>query len=246
MADSWQCNKEGSLEQTSKVAAELGLSFPAIHFSAEQMARLAIRMRRRNGGVYCELPFCQTVEAEALGAHIAMGDWRIGPRADKPSLERLQDVLSLKPANFQTGRAAEVLKACALVAEAGEDVALAVSGPVTLANAMLDVSLLLKAFRKDPDLAFEVMEFLGEQSLRYVEIARAQDVRAIRYADPLVAPDIVGSKIGGMIAERSTASFLRRMRIVLGSDVHILVCPKTCALLPSDEEWEEACRWATP
>lgn len=243
MADMQKCNKENSLEATSVVATSLGFSFPGIHYSAEQMAALSLELKKRADATWCELPFCQTVEAECLGAEINMGDGYIGPRAGKPVLAGLQDILDLSPARFDQGRAAVTLEACSIVREAGERAAITVSGPLSVANALIDVSLLLKAFRKNPELAFEVMDRLGSESLEYVRKARDCGVGAIRYADPLAAVDIVGPKVAQRIADEFTLPYLKRVREVVGADIEILVCPKTAACLPENAAWKVACRW---
>lgn len=178
-----------------------------------------------------------------MGAAIDLGDGVIGPRPSKPCLSELEDILELAPADYSAGRARRVLQACALAREAGEPVALAVSGPFSIANALIDIGLLLKALRKTPVLAFDAMECLAEQSRAYVLAAKEYGVQAVRYADPITAPEILGPKLAERVARRLTLPHLERLRTIIGPDACLLVCPKTGACLPPSTDWQLACRW---
>ena len=55
-------------------ASRLGLKFPDLHCQAAGLAALARQIKNADQGALCLLPFCCTVEAEALGASIHLGN----------------------------------------------------------------------------------------------------------------------------------------------------------------------------
>ena len=60
---------------------ELDLKFPDAYMQHETMAALSKALKRHDGASFCELPFCHTVEAEAMGGIINYGNEKTGPRA---------------------------------------------------------------------------------------------------------------------------------------------------------------------
>ena len=52
--------------------------FPGRYLRHETMARLSKALKVHDKAVFCELPFCHTVEAEALGGIVNYGDEKLG------------------------------------------------------------------------------------------------------------------------------------------------------------------------
>lgn len=63
--------------------------------------------------------------------------------------------------DFSTGRIYEVLEACRILVEKGENVVLDVAGPFTVMNVLIDPVHIFKAMRKKPELMKEVFWRLG-------------------------------------------------------------------------------------
>ena len=92
-----------------------GLRFPDAYMQAEMMSVLAKAFKKQGGTLCCMLPFCHTVEAEAMGAIVHYGDERTGPRVKEYICHSLDDVLSVPRMDFSKGRIQEVLRACKIL-----------------------------------------------------------------------------------------------------------------------------------
>ena len=57
-----------------EVMVQTGCSWPGAHRDAKKMAELSIAMYRETGLENLGIPFCMTVEAEALGGDVEDGD----------------------------------------------------------------------------------------------------------------------------------------------------------------------------
>ena len=69
--------------------------------------------------------------------------------------------------DFTKGRMAETLKACQMLRDEGEHVAIEITGPFAFMNVFMDVKYIFKALRKEKDAFFEVCDHLGRQLIRF-------------------------------------------------------------------------------
>jgi len=250
----FNCTYSNSAGISGKATEGLGLSFPDAYLHAETMAELSKALKRHDGAAFCELPFCHTVEAEAMGGVIQYGDEKTGPRAKEYICSSLEEVLSLPPIDFHSGRIHEVLLACRRLKEQGEHVVLEVSGPFTILNALIDVKYVFKGMRKKPELVKEVFWKLGEQILAFMEEAKKYGAEMISYADSSGGVNILGPNMARQVAEDFTRDFLKRAEKIADEDTLLLLCPKTTfallglgmivfkdRLLPEPMRYGEAC-----
>ena len=77
----FNCTYDNSAGISGAVTEGLGLTFPDAYLHADTMAKLSKALKEYDGAGFCELPFCHTVEAEALGGIINYGNDKTGPRA---------------------------------------------------------------------------------------------------------------------------------------------------------------------
>ena len=193
----------------------------------ETMAALSKALKRHDGASFCELPFCHTVEAEAMGGIINYGNEKTGPRAKEYICTSPEELLELPAMNLQEGRIHEVLLACQALREEGEHVVLQVSGPFTILNVLIDAKYVFKAMRKKPELMKEVFWKLGGEILRFMEEAKKYGVDMISYADSSGGLNILGPKMAEQVVEDFTYEFLKKASEKLGDSPLILLCPKT-------------------
>jgi len=59
------------------------VTLPKAHCDKVQMSKLSKEIKNNNKDVFCKVPFCSTVEAEAFGGDIKLGDEKNGPRVNK-------------------------------------------------------------------------------------------------------------------------------------------------------------------
>ncbi len=219
-----------------------GHSFPEVHLKAEDMAVLALEIREKTGAEWCILPFCHTVEAEALGAKIRYGDARNGPRVAQYACQSIEELCMLPPIDPAVGRMAQVLKACRLLRERGEEVLLEITGPFTLLSSLIEPAIIFRALRKAPEYMNELLNKLQSDLLLYIECAQTAGVHLFSYADPTGGVNILGPKLTEQLTKDFTMPLLKEMDLRLDSDVLIHLCPKTVFAL-QDTGMAEACTY---
>lgn len=223
----FQCTYDNSAGINEEVTRELELQFPDAYMHHETMAALSKALKRHDGASFCELPFCHTVEAEAMGGIINYGNEKTGPRAKEYICTSPEELLELPAMNLQEGRIHEVLLACQALREEGEHVVLQASGPFTILNVLIDAKYVFKAMRKKPELMKEVFWKLGGEILRFMEEAKKYGVDMISYADSSGGLNILGPKMAEQVVEDFTYEFLKKAAEKLGDSPLILLCPKT-------------------
>ncbi|XCP86690.1 uroporphyrinogen decarboxylase family protein [Roseburia hominis] len=223
----FHCTYDNSIGIYGDVAGRLGLSFPDAYLHAGTMAELSKALKQYDGAAFCELPFCHTVEAEAMGGSIQYGDAVAGPRAKEYVCNSLEEVLALPAIDFGSGRIHEVLLACQMLKESGEHVVLEVSGPFTILNVLIDAKYVFKGMKKKPELVKEVFWKLGVQILAFMEEAKRYGAEFISYADSSGSVSILGPHMVRQVAEGFTRDFLKKARQIADENTMLLLCPKT-------------------
>lgn len=229
------CGHQDNCGLDPKLASELGLSFPESHYDAQALSRLATALMEKNGARLAMLPFCCTLEAEALGANINLGNAEIGPRPGEPAYRSLEEFLETeRELDLNSGRLAAVIKGCQIIASGGHKVSVEISGPLSVLSGLMDLSRVIKAWRKDEHLMAAAYDRLGRQIIRYALALKEAGATIISYADPIAAPKIIGPKYSKALAESFLARFLNQLKEELeGTPVHL--CPNTARLLTDCE-----------
>lgn len=159
----FRCTGDNTLEACAIVSQKLGISLPEAYRQWPQMMRLSRGIRDHEGSGFCELPFCHTLEGEALGGIVNFSG-TFGPRANAYSCTTAQELLALPAMDLKSGRVAQVLEACARLRAEGDEVILMVSGPFTILNLLIDPMLLYRILRKTPEDMQAILDKLGGNS----------------------------------------------------------------------------------
>ena len=223
----FNCTYDNSAGINGEVTAKLNLTFPDAYLHHETMAELSKALKEHDGAAFCELPFCHTVEAEAMGGLVNYGNDKTGPRAKEYICTKPEELLELPAIDFTTGRIHEVLLACRELRDQGEHVVLQVSGPFTILNVLIDARYVFKGMRKQPEVMKKVFWKLGDEILRFMEEAKKYDVDLISYADSSGGVNILGPKMAEQVVEDFTYEFLKKAEALADDKTMILLCPKT-------------------
>lgn len=234
----FNCTYDNSAGISAEVTKGLKLTFPDAYMHADTMAALARALKEHDGAAFCELPFCHTVEAEAMGGIINYGNDKTGPRAKEYICTSPEEILELPAIDFSKGRIHEVLLACRCLREEGEQVVLQVSGPFTILNVLIDARYVFKAMRKKPELMKEVFWKLGGELLRFIGEAEKYGVELISYADSSGGVNILGPKIAEQVVRDFTYEFLKKAEKLTDGRTMLLLCPKTTFALLGTEKAE--------
>ena len=228
MADirEYKCTYSNSVGVSAEVTDGLGLEFPDAYMHSGTMQTLAKAIKQHDNADFVLLPFCRTVEAEAMGAVLNYGDANTGPRAKDPICSNMDEVLALPEINFGKMRIHDVLDACAAMKGEGETVCLEVTGPFTILNALMELRLVFKAYRKDRDKMKLVFDKFADQLIRYIEEGKKAGVDVFIFSDSAGALDILGPKFLANAVDDFYDPFLRRVSEVMDDSCIFLLCPK--------------------
>ncbi|TCO79860.1 uroporphyrinogen decarboxylase family protein [Marinisporobacter balticus] len=237
----FNCTYDNAVGINKEVTEKTGLKFPEAYKNGESMVLLAKELKKYDDRNFCELPFCHTVEGEAMGGSINFGDENIGPRAKDYICTNAEEVLNLPQIDYSKGRIAEVLKACKCLREEGENVVLYISGPFTIMNVLMDSRYVFKIFRKNPAVMKEIFDKLQDEIVRFTEEAQKVGVNMISYADSSGGLNILGPKFSEQVVEMFTYPLLKRIEAMISNETILLLCPKTTfALLGTDKAvWKD-------
>lgn len=237
----FQCTYDNSVGINEEVAQKTGLEFPEAYKNWDSMVQLAIELKKHDKATFCELPFCHTVEGEAMGGSINYGDEKIGPRAKDYICTTAEEILALLEIDYSKGRISEVLKACKYLRQKGENVVLYISGPFTILNVLIDPRHVFKIFRKKPEVMKDIFDKFQKEILRFVEEAQKVGVNMISYGDSTGGLNILGPKLSEEVVKNFTYPLLKRIEEILNDETIVLLCPKTTfALLGTDRAvWKD-------
>lgn len=237
----FKCTYDNSVGINNEVTEKTNLKFPQAYKNWHSMAVLAKELKEYDKTNFCQLPFCHTVEGEAMGGNINFGDENIGPRAKDYICTNAKELLDLQEIDYSKGRISEVLKACKYLRDEGENVVLYISGPFTIMNVLIDPRHVFKTFRKDPETMKAIFDKFQNEILRFIEEAQKSGVNMISYGDSSGGLNILGPKFSEQVVENFTYPLLKRVEEILDDEAIVLLCPKiTFALLGTDKAvWKD-------
>ena len=237
----YQCTYVNSVGINREAVQVLDLEFPQAYKTWQGMVQLAKALKNYDKTEFCELPFCHTVEGEALGGQVKYGDESAGPRGADYICATAEEVLGLPEIDYSRGRIAEVLKACKSLRESGEQVVLYISGPFTILNMVMEPRHIFRIFRKQPEQMQLIFVKLQKVLLRYVEAAQQAGVTMFSYGDSTGGVNILGPEMAAKTVEFFTYPFLKQVEKILANESLMLLCPKTAFALLGTEKavWQD-------
>ena len=102
---------------TAELMERVNVLMPVAHSDARMMADLAKAVYDEDCFENYGVPFCMTVEAEAMGAEVEMGNLVVEPHVSRYAIERLEDFTSLSVMDLESGRAKVVLDSIEILKE---------------------------------------------------------------------------------------------------------------------------------
>lgn len=193
-----------------KAITETLINFEDIHTNSHYMAVIAKKIKNYTNSKICIIPFCTTVEAEALGGIINLGNEKAGPRVEKYIFNSIEDLKNVNKINFERNRIKEVLNCIEELSYEGEIVALNVEGPFTIITSLIDSTIFYRCLKKDKKTAEKVLKTIEDSIVRYIEEGIKRGARIISYADPVGSIDILGPKTYEEVSGKISYNILKR------------------------------------
>ena len=220
---------------TASAMRRVGRAWPAAHSDARAMAEIVLATRDETGLECLAVPFCMTVEAEALGCAVDMGSATVLPHVAVECLtepERVGELPEFNPG--RSGRAPVVLEAIErLKSAAAADVPVlgGVLGPVTLAAMVMEAGLFLRLARRDPAAAEKLVAALEPVVIRFALAQHAAGADCVTVAEPSATGEVLGGKHFERLAAPALIRVLRALRAGGASPI-LHICGELRPILP--------------
>jgi [methyl-Co(III) methanol-specific corrinoid protein]:coenzyme M methyltransferase len=180
------------------VMTKTGHTLPEAHHTGALMEELAYDVYANTGFENFGVPFCMTIEAEALGSAVDFGSLKCEPKIDHepfPSAE----ALAFLPAGaiLKNGRAQAVINAVYGLSQRNPDVPVigSLTGPLSLAASIIDPMTFLKDLRKKRDMSHRALDYVSDQLIDYARLLADNGATVISIADPTATGEILGPKL---------------------------------------------------
>lgn len=179
---------------TVEAMQHLSADWPSCLCDASELARLATGVQALTGIENLGVPFCMTVEAEAMGAHVNMGSRESEPRVAGYPLSRIEKWDSLTRLKKRHGRIGPVEDAIDIMSRKSLSFPIIanLTGPVSLATSLIEPMTLFKFMRKEPALVHEFMQFICENLIFFGRAMLQAGARILCVSDPSASGKILG------------------------------------------------------
>ncbi|MBA7594894.1 Uroporphyrinogen decarboxylase [subsurface metagenome] len=198
----------------------IGVYWPEAHRDPGKMAELSESTYDLTGLEVAGVPYCLTIEAEALGCYTDFGSKRDSiplitgtPYTDFDEVVIPEDLLMAK-------RVPVILEAISILKERVGDtlpVVAGMTGPFTLAGHLSGIEPLLKGLLRKPDKYMGFIQLAAEIGSIYGQALREAGADVVSIADPSASSDMISPRmfrgfvkpaIAGMVEAIGGASFL--------------------------------------
>ena len=172
---------------------KIGVSWPEAHTDAEKMAELGSSLHELVGLECARIPFCLTVEAEAMGAQVDLGGRERIPEVINSPFNTANDIQV--PSDFlENGRIPTVLKSTEILKERYNDelpVIIGICGPFTLTGHLLGVENLVRYLKTKPEEIEIAIENSLDACMDYVEALMGVYPDIICVSEPTASPELI-------------------------------------------------------
>jgi [methyl-Co(III) methanol-specific corrinoid protein]:coenzyme M methyltransferase len=205
-------------------------SWPRAHVEQGAMVTLALAMQRATGFDSVAMPFCMTVEAEAFGAEVDLGDERTQPRVRGVVLPS-DGSGTLRSPDFTRGRAAVLIEAIRRARELQPELPVIgnLVGPFSLLGMLADPLMVLRWTRRRPEIVRAYLEELTPALIAFGRMQFEAGARVICVADPTATGEILGGRLFGEFALPALARVSRALREI-GAKVIVHICGKVAQI----------------
>jgi MtaA/CmuA family methyltransferase len=171
--------------------------WPEAHTDAQMMANLAEANYRNGCFENVGVPFCMTVEAEAMGAEVTLGDQIHEPHVTGYALQSVTEMNQIPSMCIYKGRAKIVVDAIRILKSKKLDVPIIgnVTGPISTASSLIEPVVFYKELRKKKDAAHRYMKFITEEIVHYAKAQLDAGADIIAISDPSGTGEILGPKL---------------------------------------------------
>lgn len=188
----------GSMTATpEQVVSASGFSLPAAHSDARAMAGLALEAAHVTGFESVGVPLCTTVEAEAFGAGVDLGDARTEARIVYEPFSSVADV-SLPPVAelLRRGRVGLTVEAVRILKETAGDLPIIanIMGPVSVAASVVEPTAFLRELRTKAEQSNALISLATDFLIGWATRLIGAGADAVAIHEDTATPALVGPR----------------------------------------------------
>lgn len=179
------------------VMNKTGHVLPDAHHTGDKMRDLAYDVYENTGFENFGIPFCMTIEAEALGSSIDFGSLECEPKIKKEMFPAVNEVAFLgNGAIVKTERAKAVIQTIHVLSKKYPDIPVigSLTGPLSTAASIIDPMTFLKQLRRERESSHKVLHYVSEQLIHYAKLMADSGAAVLSIADPTATGEILGPK----------------------------------------------------
>lgn len=181
---------------TTEIMDQVGVYWPEAHRDAHSLAQLAEGVNKLTGIENLGVPFCMTVEAEAMGAEVALGTLENEPMIQDYLLKDIAQYKKLKPINNITGRVGAVTEAIELLKIRNPDMPVVanLTGPISLATSLIEPMVFFKEMSKNPGQVHEFLSIITKNMTAFGRMQLLAGAQVLTISEPTGTGEILGPK----------------------------------------------------
>jgi [methyl-Co(III) methanol-specific corrinoid protein]:coenzyme M methyltransferase len=181
-----------------EVMRQGGRALPDAHHEGGLMAGLAEDVQALTGFENYGVPFCMTVEPEALGSDIDYGSLTCEPKIARERFLRVKDVeFAPDGAVARSARGAAVLAAINTLSGRHADIPVigSITGPVSAAASLVDPMTFFKELYRDRENARRLLDYVTGQLVDWALCMAESGASVLSIADPTATGEILGPRL---------------------------------------------------
>lgn len=169
------------------------------------------------------VPFCMSVEAEALGAECDLGSDICEPHIKSYVADSI-DLKNFKKINYNIGRPKAVLEAISILKNDYVPVIGNVPGPFSVATSVIDPLKVYLALKKEKEVAHSFLNFITEETGRFAleQVRAGADI--ITISDPSGTGEILGPKY----FDEYMVTYMNKMIEIIQTDKPVPIIVHIC------------------
>lgn len=206
--------------------------WPDAHLDPHVMARLTLAANRLAGIENVGVPFCMTVEAEAMGARVDIGSLEIEPSILVYPMDGVTDVDRLTNLDLNTGRVNVCIKAVQMLRREVPDVPVFanLTGPVSLATSLLEPLKYYRALINEKSAAHELMKLITHNLKAFGRALIKAGADVVCIADPSASGELIGKRAFSEFALPYINELVNCFRKEFGTPSIVHICGKVQSL----------------
>ncbi|MEM1985090.1 MAG: methylcobamide:CoM methyltransferase MtaA [Candidatus Korarchaeum sp.] len=178
---------------TVEAMNRIGIFWPEAHKDPEKMVELGVSLYKLIGLETARIPFCLTVQAEALGCEVNIGTKDRQPSVEKP-LQSIPD--SLPPDFLERGRIPAVIKGVEIMKKKYEDLPkmAGFEAVMTLAGHIIGVEKMMMMTVKQRDFVIKALDLCTKANIEYTKALIDAGADVIVPCDPTASPELISQR----------------------------------------------------